>query len=124
MSDSEVIKIYHEGIQSIVTLVPGLSTQISDLSQTVEKQNKTSKNNSLPYSTDGFKKTKSLREPSNKKLGGQVRHKGLTLKIVKHLDDIVKHDPQTCQECECSLEDIDSEKVIRRQVFDLPTLKL
>ena len=40
MSESEIIKIYHEGIQSVVTLVQGLSTQISELSQTVEKQNK------------------------------------------------------------------------------------
>ena len=40
MSESEIIKVYHEGIQSVVTLVQGLSTQISDLSQTIEKQNK------------------------------------------------------------------------------------
>ena len=40
MSESEIIKVYHEGIQSVVTLVQGLSTQISELSQTVEKQNK------------------------------------------------------------------------------------
>lgn len=87
MSESEIIKVYHEGIQSVFNLVQGLSIQISNLSQTVEKQNKiisdldarlkklekqsnkTSKNSSLPPSTDGFKKTKSLREPSNKKTG-------------------------------------------------------
>ena len=40
MSESEIIKAYHEGIQSVITLVQGLSTQISDLSQTIEKQNK------------------------------------------------------------------------------------
>lgn len=107
--DSKIIKVYHEGIQSVITLVQGLSTQISDLSQTVEKQNKTiakqtkiisdldarlkklekqsnktSKNSSLPPSTDGFKKTNSLREPSNQKPGGPVGHKGLTLKIVEY----------------------------------------
>lgn len=37
MSESEIIKVYPDGIQSVVTLVQGLSTQISDLSQTVEK---------------------------------------------------------------------------------------
>lgn len=83
--DSKIIKVYHEGIQSVITLVQGLSTQISDLSQTVEKQsNKTSKNSSLPPSTDGFKKTNSLREPSTQKPGGPVGHKGLTLKIVEY----------------------------------------
>ncbi|MCI9084437.1 MAG: hypothetical protein HFH46_02315 [Bacilli bacterium] len=40
MSESEIIKVYHEGVQSVVNLVQGLSTQISHLSQTVEKQNK------------------------------------------------------------------------------------
>ena len=72
MSESEIIKVYQEGIQSVISLVQGLSTQISELSQTVsdldarlkklEKQsNQTSQNSSLPPSTDGFKKTKSLR---------------------------------------------------------------
>ncbi len=32
MSESEIIKVYQEGIQSVVTLVQGLSTQISELS--------------------------------------------------------------------------------------------
>ena len=41
MSESEIIKVYQEGIQSVISLVQGLSTQISELSQTVEKQNKT-----------------------------------------------------------------------------------
>ena len=77
MSESEIIKVYQEGIQSVISLVQGLSTQISELSQTVsdldarlkklEKQsNQTSQNSSLPPSTDGFKKTKSLRQPSNR----------------------------------------------------------
>ena len=37
MSESEIINVYHEGIQSVVTVVQGLSTQISELSQSVEK---------------------------------------------------------------------------------------
>lgn len=142
MSESEIIKVYHEGIQSVVTLVQGLSTQISELSQTVEKQNKTisdldarlkklekqsnktSKNSSLPPSTDGFKKTKSLREPSNKKTGGQVGHQGSTLKMIDNPDHVVIHHPQTCQECGCRLEDVEPEKTMKRQVFDLSTLNI
>ena len=47
MSESEIIKVYHEGIQSIVALVQGLSTQISDLDTHLKKQsNKMSKNSS------------------------------------------------------------------------------
>ena len=59
MSESEIIKVYQEGIQSVISLVQGLSTQISELSLTVsyldarlkklEKQsNQTSQNISLP----------------------------------------------------------------------------
>ena len=142
MSESEIIKVYQEGIQSVVTLVQGLSTQISELSQTVEKQNKTisdldarlkklekqsnqtSQNSSLPPSTDGFKKTKSLRQPSNKKPGGQVGHQGSTLNRVENPDLVVIHHPQTCQGCGCRLEDVEPEKTIRRQVFDLSPLNI
>ena len=140
MSESEIIKVYQEGIQSVVTLVQGLSTQISELSQTVEKQNKTisdldarlkklekqsnqtSQNSSLPPSTDGFKKTKSLRQPSNKKPGGQVGHQGSTLNRVENPDLVVIHHPQTCQGCGCRLEDVKPEKTMKRQVFDLSSL--
>ena len=108
MSESEIIKVYQEGVQSVISLVQGLSTQISELSQTVsdldarlkklEKQsNQTSQNNSLPPSTDGFKKTKSLRQPSNKKPGGQVEHQGSTLNRVDNPNHVVIHQPQTCQ---------------------------
>ena len=135
MSESEIIKVYQEGIQSVISLVQGLSTQISELSQTVsdldarlkklEKQsNQTSQNSSLPPSTDGFKKTKSLRQPSNKKTGGQVGHKGSTLKMVEDPDLVVTHHPQTCQGCGCCLENVEPQKTIRRQVFDLPSLRL
>ena len=133
MSESEIIKVYQEGIQSVISLVQGLSTQISELSQTVsdldarlkklEKQsNQTSQNSSLPPSTDGFKKTKSLRQPSNKKTGGQVGHQGSTLKMVKDPDHVVTHHQQTCQGCGCRLEDVKPEKTMKRQVFDLSSL--
>ena len=133
MSESEIIKVYQEGIQSVISLVQGLSTQISELSQTVsdldarlkklEKQsNQTSQNSSLPPSTDGFKKTKSLRQPSNKKTGGQVGHQGSTLKMVENPNHVVTHHQQTCQGCGCRLEDVKPEKTMKRQVFDLSSL--
>ena len=133
MSESEIIKVYQEGIQSVISLVQGLSTQISELSQTVsdldarlkklEKQsNQASQNSSLPPSTDGFKKTKSLRQPSNKKTGGQVGHQGSTLKMVENPNHVVTHHQQTCQGCGCRLEDVKPEKTMKRQVFDLSSL--
>ena len=124
MSASEIINIDHEGIQSVVTLVPGLSNQISDLSQTIDKQNniisdlntrlkrleqqskKTSKNNRLPPSTDGVKKTKSLHQPSTHTPVAQAGHKGTTLKRVETPDVMLKHLPNTCLGCGETLENI------------------
>ncbi|EGC90817.1 hypothetical protein HMPREF9402_0043 [Turicibacter sp. HGF1] len=41
-----------------------------------------------------------------------------------HPDYIEKHNPETCQECGYQLDGIQAHQIIRRQVFDLPTLKL
>ena len=129
MSESEIINIYHEGVQAVISLVQGLLTQNSILDarlQKLEKQlNKTSENSSLPPSTDRFKKTKSLRESSTKKPGGQTGHKGLTLKQVDEPDVIIEHTPHTCQGCGACLEHVESQnEKVKRQVFDLNTLKL
>lgn len=149
MSESDIIKIYNEGIQSVVTLVQGLSSQITDLSATVENQNKmiekqnetisdldarlkalenqtklTSKNSSLPPSTDGFKKTKSLRQPSKKNVGGQIGHKGSTLKMVQTPDHVCVHDVEICSDCGQSLHNVTPLNTVCRQVFDLPKLSL
>ena len=78
MSESEIIKVYQEGIQSVISLVQGLSTQISELSQTVSdldaRLKKLENNQIKPVKIVAYlrqpmvlKKTKSLRQPSNKK---------------------------------------------------------
>jgi hypothetical protein len=52
--------------------------------------NKDSSNSSKPPGMDGFKKIFNSREKSDKKIGGQIGHKGTTLKIPKNLDALVK----------------------------------
>ena len=84
-----------------------------------------SRNSSRPPSTDRPEqpKPKSLRKKSGRKPGGQPGHPGRTLPF----SDNPQHtEIQPLQECECG-EDLSKEPVMdfeRRQVFDLPPLKL
>ena len=47
-----------------------------------------------------------------KKTGGQLGHKGSTLKMVQNPDHVVIHHSQTCQECGCRLEDVEPVKTM------------
>ena len=85
-------------------------------------------NSSKPPSSDGLKKpsakenrrTRSQRDTSNRKSGGQPGHKGTTLKQVKNPDKITDHFPPRCQACEAALSPEESIRSAARQVFDLP----
>ena len=83
--------------------------------------NKNSSNSSKPPSSDGLKKpprTKSLRGKSGKKSGGQVGHKGRTLRQVA--DRIEPHAADCCRHCHAGLTPAMVTNVAKRQVFDLP----
>jgi transposase len=80
-------------------------------------------NSGKPPSSDGLKKpprTRSLREPSDKKPGGQPGHKGETLRQVAEPTIILEHYPETCQGCGSPLTQDMATASSARQVFDLP----
>lgn len=82
-------------------------------------------NSSRPPSTDGPEqpKPKSLRQKSGRKSGGQPGHAGRTLQFSDTPQHIQIH---PLSECQCG-EDLSREPALnfeRRQVFDLPPLKL
>ena len=88
---------------------------------------KNSANSSRPPSTDPpwvKKRTGSLRQQSGKKAGGQPQHRGSTLKQVSQPDEVVVHSPTQCRACGESLADGRITGCERRQVFDLPPVKL
>lgn len=84
-----------------------------------------SQNSSRPPSTDGAERPrpKSLRQRSNRKSGGQPGHPGRTLQSSDRPQHTQVH---PALECECG-EDLSRHPALdfqRRQVFDLPSLKL
>lgn len=86
---------------------------------------KDSHNSSKPPSSDGLgRRWSHRRHPSGKKTGGQPGHPGQMLKLVEEPDRIVKHRPQQCTHCYQSLEGVAGEVIERRQVSDLPPLRL
>ena len=88
---------------------------------------KDSHNSGKPPSSDGLgRKTKSLRKPSGKKPGGQLGHRGETLRLVAVPDDVIEHRPSTCSACHIPLPTEPSAESWweRRQVHELPPLRL
>jgi transposase len=87
---------------------------------------KDSHNSSKPPLSDGLgRKTKSLRKRSGRKTGGQLRHRGETLRLVAVPDRVVEHRPGACAHCWAPLEG--GEPVVlreRRQVHELPPVRL
>ena len=85
----------------------------------------TSKNSSMPPSTDTYKPSKntSLREKSGKKSGGQLGHEGHSLPFVQTPDKEINLYPKQCKSCGGSLSEQDGLLISTRQVIDLPVVE-
>jgi transposase len=87
--------------------------------------NMNSKNSSKPPSTDNkLKKDKKKPTSSNNKRGAQKGHKGNTLKMSNTPDKIEHLIPTECHCCGKSLKKCESLKSEKRQLFDLPKIKM
>ena len=102
-----------------------LKQQVAELQRRLDKN---SSNSSKPPSSDGLKKPprvfKSLRGRSGKTSGGQVGHKGDTLRPVDKPDRIERHAATACRHCQACLTAAMVTNEERRQVFDLPQPRL
>jgi transposase len=90
-----------------------------------KRLNKNSSNSSKPPLSDGLGKpprTTSLRENGKHKSGDQKGHKGETLKQTTTPDLIKKYELTTCPGCHHSLIASALTGLIKRQVFDIPSL--
>lgn len=126
----EFTAIYRSGEEATIKVMLQQYKAVQDLSLRVaeleQKLNKNSENSSKPPSSDGYKKPapKNLRHKSGKKLGGQVGHAGKTLEMVEKADHKIEHWPTACSCCGERLKKADAIGHERRQVQDLPPIKL
>jgi len=86
--------------------------------------NKNSHNSHKPPSSDGLKKIAKLRKQSGKRPGGQPGHEGNTLRMVDSPDRVEVHKVERCRHCGKSLKSKKATEYDRRQVFDLPPIKV
>jgi transposase len=85
---------------------------------------KDSHNSSKPPSSDGFKRKGKKRRLSGKATGGQAGHMGHTLERVETPNQVVVHRPSQCEACQCDLGTVRGQVKERRQIHDLPALRL
>lgn len=137
LNRAEIIKVYEQGPEAVITLVEHLYAMIKQQQEQIDQLNArvkeledrlslNSRNSSQPPSGDPpGRRTKSLRKPSGKKPGAQKGHPGKMLKAHPQPDHVLVHSPQACHDCGQSLETVAGiEQAERRQVFDLPPIKL
>src|SRR5260370_13086622 len=98
------------------------ATRIKELEDRLAKDSRTS---SKPPSSDGLGRLpRSSRRPSGKRPGGQAGHAGHTLVMVEQPDEVVRHRPQVCRQCGEDLSGVPGLVAERRQVLDLPEIRL
>jgi transposase len=130
LSEAEIRATYHQGEDAVVSLIQLLNQNLLLLServQTLEDQlAKNSRNSGKPPSSDGLSKPapKNLRKRHGKKSGGQPGHEGNTLQAVSHPNRVEVHRVLRCKHCQASLERIAVEATEKRQVFDLPPVRI
>ena len=125
-SEAEVRGAFREGEEAVVKLFFETLGKLAERIQRLEDQIvKNSGNSSKPPSSDGLKKQpKSLRQRSGKKSGGQPGHPGKTLKAVANPEHVQVHGVKRCHHCQASLEEVEVQGHEKRQVFDLPPVKV
>lgn len=126
----EVRILYQQGEEAVVTAFGALAEIVRALEarmQILEDQlAKHSGNSSKPPASDGLKKPKSrsLRQPSGKKAGAQAGHPGHQLQAVAQPDHIERHRVVVCAECQAALAGAACDGYERRQVFDIPPVRV
>lgn len=127
MDQSKIIEQLLEELKQLKARIEILEKENACLRDKLFKYEnpKNSRNSSIPPSKDDNRplKTKSLREKTAGKVGGQKGHEGNTLKMTDTPDKIIVHIPDFCGKCGSDLQGLSQEFVGRRQVVDIPIIQ-
>jgi transposase len=121
---------YLRGEEAVQALVGELTTLLLTLQARVDaledRLGKNSRNSSKPPSSDGLRKPHphNLRQRSGKKSGGQPGHEGHTLPAVAQPDHVYLHPIESGGHWGASLQAVPPSDYERRQVFELPPVRL
>lgn len=109
-------------------LIDAQKSQIKNLEaeNALLRQIKNSNNSHIPPSKDEnrVKKNQSLREKTDKSVGGQSGHEGTTLKCSIEVDEVIKHSADFCSCCGNDLSMAATTFVASRQIIDVPPILL
>jgi transposase len=98
------------------------NARIKELEGRLAKDSRTS---SKPPSSDGLARLpRRSRRPSGKRPGGQAGHPGQTLAMLEQPEEVVRHRPQVCRQCQQDLSAVAGVVAERRQVLDVPEIRL
>ena len=126
-TDEEIGKAYDQGQEAVIALFHQTFEQLIVRLQSLEDRvAKNSSNSGKPPSSDGLNKPapKSGRKRHGRKTGGQPGHEGHTLKAVLKPDHIKVHAVHECQQCHRSLRKAKVERYEKRQVHDIPPVRM
>jgi transposase len=119
-----VVRQQREDIERLLSVNVDLQARVQELAARLAKD---SHNSGKPPSSDGLaRKPKRLRKKSGRKPGGQIGHRGETLRLAATPDEIIEHRPAVCSACQLPLDALQSRVVLRerRQVQEVPPLRL
>jgi len=112
----------------VVSLRGELARAQERIAELEDRLRRTSRNSSVPPSADGLAKprprSRSLRKKTGRKPGGQDGHPGQTLAQAARPDREERHEPACCGRCGEGLAGRPVTGIERRQVFDLPPVKV
>lgn len=114
-------------VQAQAKVIVRLEARIDKLEEELEKYKtrKDSNNSSIPPSRDENRppRTSSLRQRSDRKVGGQPGREGKTLEMAEVPDEVIEHRACFCPECGSDLNGQPFDFFGKRQVVYIPTIR-